>query len=213
MPAPDANTVPDGIVVSDDGVARCRWADSAPEYRAYHDTEWGYPVADDRRLFEKLSLEGFQAGLSWLTILRKREAFRQAFADFDYRVVAGFDEDDVVRLLADAAIVRHRGKIEAVINNARRAIELVDEDGSLARFVWGYEPASHPHELGRGDVQSVTPESRALARELKRRGWRFVGPTTVYAFMQAMGLVNDHLTGCHARERAQAERERFARPE
>ena len=205
--------MPDGIVVGEDGVARCRWADSAPEYRAYHDAEWGYPVADDQRLFEKLSLEGFQAGLSWLTILRKREAFRRAFADFDYTVVAGFGDDDVARLLADAGIVRHRGKIEAVINNAQRAVELVGEHGSLARLIWGYEPAGHPSELGLAAIVSVTPESRALARDLKRRGWRFVGPTTVYAFMQAMGLVNDHLTGCHVRERAQAARGRFARPE
>jgi DNA-3-methyladenine glycosylase I len=191
-------------------VARCWWADSAPEYRAYHDTEWGFPVADDRRLFEKLSLEGFQAGLSWLTILRKREAFRDAFAGFDYAAVARFDEDDVARLLADARIVRHRGKIEAVINNAQRALELVAEHGSLARFVWGFEPAEHPPDLERERLLSITPESKALARDLKRRGWRFVGPTTVYAFMEAMGLVNDHLTGCHARERAQAARAQFA---
>ena len=202
----------DGIVVGDDGVARCSWADSAPEYRAYHDTEWGFPVADDRRLFEKLSLEGFQAGLSWLTILRKREAFREAFAGFDYTAVARFDDDDVARLLGDAGIVRHRGKIEAVINNAGRALELVADHGSLARFVWSFEPSEHPPDLDRASVLSITPESRALARELKRRGWRFVGPTTVYAFMQAMGLVNDHLTGCHARSAATAERERFARP-
>jgi DNA-3-methyladenine glycosylase I len=213
MTASDAMAVPDGIIVGEDGVARCRWADSAPEYRAYHDAEWGYPVADDVRLFEKLSLEGFQAGLSWLTILRKREAFRQAFAGFDYTVVAGFGDDDVARLLADAGIVRHRGKIESVINNAQRAVELVAEHGSLARFIWGYEPDGHPAELDLAALVSVTPESRTLARELKRRGWRFVGPTTVYAFMQAMGLVNDHLTGCHVRERVQTARERFARPE
>jgi DNA-3-methyladenine glycosylase I len=213
MTASDVTAVPDGIVVGEDGVARCRWAESAPEYRAYHDVEWGYPVADDIRLFEKLSLEGFQAGLSWLTILRKREAFRQAFADFDYTVVAGFGQDDVARLLTDAGIVRHRGKIEAAINNAQRAVELVAEQGSLAGFVWGYEPADRPPELGPAAIPSVTPESRALARELKRRGWRFVGPTTVYAFMQAMGLVNDHLTGCHVRERVQAARGRFTPPE
>jgi DNA-3-methyladenine glycosylase I len=213
MTASDAMAVPDGIIVGEDGVARCRWADSAPEYRAYHDAEWGFPVADDVRLFEKLSLEGFQAGLSWLTILRKREAFRKAFAGFDYTVVAGFGDDDVARLLADAGIVRHRGKIESVINNAQRAVELVAEHGSLARFIWGYEPDGHRAELDLAALVSVTPESRALASELKRRGWRFVGPTTVYAFMQAMGLVNDHLTGCHVRERAQAARERFTRPE
>jgi DNA-3-methyladenine glycosylase I len=207
-----SNGLPDGIVVGEDGLARCRWADSAPQYRAYHDAEWGYPVADDVRLFEKLSLEGFQAGLSWLTILRKREAFRRAFANFDYALVAGFGDDDVARLLGDAGIIRHRGKIESVINNAQRAVELVAEYGSLARFMWGYEPGGHPSELNLADMVSVTSESRALARELKRRGWRFVGPTTTYAFMQAMGLVNDHLTGCHVRERAQAARGRFARP-
>jgi DNA-3-methyladenine glycosylase I len=202
----------DGIAVGEDGLARCWWADSAPEYRAYHDSEWGFPVADDRRLFEKLSLEGFQAGLSWLTILRKREAFRDAFDGFDYTRVAQFGEKDVSRLLADASIVRHRGKIEAVINNARRAVELVASEGSIARFVWGFEPGSRADEVRWGDVPSTTAESVALARELKRRGWRFVGPTTVYAFMQAMGLVNDHVTGCHARAAAQAARETFALP-
>jgi DNA-3-methyladenine glycosylase I len=207
----DAAASADGIVVGDDGVARCRWADSAPEYRAYHDTEWGFPVAEDRRLFEKLSLEGFQAGLSWLTILRKREAFRDAFAGFDYARVARFDERDVERLLADAAIVRHRGKIEAVINNGARAIELVEQEGSLATFVWGCEPSA-PVARDPTVLASSTPESHALARELKGRGWRFVGPTTVYAFMQAMGLVNDHLPGCDVRAAAAAARESFVRP-
>jgi len=202
----------DGIVPGDDGVARCWWADSAPEYRAYHDTEWGFPVADEQRLFEKLSLEGFQAGLSWLTILRKREAFRRAFDGFDYGRVARFGERDVERLLGDASIVRHRGKIEAVINNARRATELVAEEGSLARFVWRFEPGTHPAHVERSAVPASTDESRTLARELKRRGWRFVGPTTAYAFMQAMGLVNDHLTGCEVRAAVGAARERFARP-
>ena len=203
---------PDGIVLGEDGVARCWWADSAPEYRGYHDSEWGFPVADDRRLFEKLSLEGFQAGLSWLTILRKREAFRRAFDGFDYERVAAFGESDVERLLADSSIVRHRGKIEAVINNARRAVELVADQGSLARFLWSFEPGVHAPELERGAMLSTSDESRALARELKRRGWRFVGPTTVYAFMQAMGLVNDHLTGCDVRAAARAAREEFVRP-
>jgi DNA-3-methyladenine glycosylase I len=202
----------DGIVIGEDGLARCRWADSAPEYRAYHDTEWGFPVTEDRRLFEKLSLEGFQAGLSWLTILRKREAFRLAFDGFDYARVARFGEKDVERLLADAAIVRHRGKIEAVINNAARAVELVESEGSIARFVWGFEPDTHPAQVRWGEVASTTSESAALARELKRRGWRFVGPTTVYAFMQAMGLVNDHVTGCHVRDAAEAARESLVRP-
>jgi len=183
------------LVRGEDGVARCGWGDSTPDYRAYHDTEWGRPVTDDVRLFEKLCLEGFQSGLSWLTILRKREAFRSAFAGFDFEQVARFGDRDIERLLGDAAIVRHRGKIEATINNARRAVELVEAEGSLAAFVWGFEPdpAGYPSE------QSESAESRALAKELKRRGWRFVGPTTVYAFMQAMGLVNDHLEGCDAR--------------
>jgi DNA-3-methyladenine glycosylase I len=203
-----------GIVVGDDGVARCSWAGSAPEYRAYHDTEWGFPVSDDVRLFEKLSLEGFQAGLSWLTILRKRPAFRAAFKDFDFNTVAGFGERDVTRLLGDAAIVRHRGKIEAVINNARRAVELVSAEGSLAGYVWRFAPdvragALDPAALAR---LSETADSRALAKDLKQRGWRFVGPTTAYAFMQAMGLVNDHLNGCHAQPIAARARADFTRP-
>jgi DNA-3-methyladenine glycosylase I len=200
--------------MGDDGVARCAWATSAPEYVAYHDTEWGFPVGDDIRLFEKLSLEGFQSGLSWLTILRKREAFRAAFAGFDFAQVARFGDRDVARLLGDAGIVRHRGKIEAVINNARRAVELVDREGSLAAFIWRYEPAPrpaalHPVELAR---LSTSPESVALAKDLKRRGWSFVGPTTAYAFMQAMGLVNDHLDGCAIHAQVQAARSGFAKP-
>jgi DNA-3-methyladenine glycosylase I len=202
----------DGIVRGEDGVRRCFWADSAPEYRAYHDREWGFPVADDIRLFEKLSLEGFQAGLSWLTILRKRENFRRAFAGFDFTVVAGFDQSDVARLLDDASIIRHRGKIEAVINNAGRAVELVQDEGSLAAYVWRFEPSRRPRRRDRGDVAADTPESRALAKDLKKRDWRFVGPTTVYAFMQAMGLVNDHLTGCAARAQATAARKEFHSP-
>jgi DNA-3-methyladenine glycosylase I len=188
--------VPESVVLGDDGVARCAWGDSTPEYREYHDHEWGRPVTDDRRLFEKLCLEGFQSGLSWLTILRKREAFRRAFADFDFAQVARYTERDVERLLGDASIIRHRGKIEATINNAQRALELVEAEGSLAAFVWRFEPEA-ARDVSR---PSETAESRALAKELKRRGWRFVGPTTVYAFMQAMGLVNDHLEGCDARE-------------
>ncbi len=183
----------DRLVRGDDGILRCAWGASSPDYCDYHDREWGFPVLDDTRLFEKLSLEGFQAGLSWLTILRKREAFRHAFAGFDFNAVARFDERDVERLLGDAGIVRHRGKIEAVINNAQRAVELVGSEGSLAAFVWRYEPE---RPGGRGEILSETAESKALAKELKRRGWRFVGPTTVYAFMQAMGLVNDHAEGC-----------------
>lgn len=205
---------PDGVAVGEDGAARCYWADSAPEYRAYHDTEWGFPVADDVRLFEKLSLEGFQAGLSWLTILRKRENFRAAFAGFDFREVAGFGAGDIARLLGDAGIIRHRGKIEAVINNAARALELVDAEGSIAHYVWQFEPARHTGRLDRERLAELasTADSAALARDLKRRGWRFVGPTTVYAFMQAMGLTNDHLHGCDARARADSARRAFERP-
>jgi DNA-3-methyladenine glycosylase I len=202
----------DGVVVGDDGVPRCWWGDSAPEYREYHDREWGFPVAEDQRLFEKLSLEGFQAGLSWLTILRKRDAFRRAFAGFDFNIVAEFDERDVERLLGDASIVRHRGKIEAVINNARRAVEMVSDEGSLAGFVWRFEPEPRVGAVGRKAIEAHTEESRALARELKRRGWRFVGPTTVYAFMQAMGLVNDHLEGCAAWAEVERSRAEFRRP-
>jgi DNA-3-methyladenine glycosylase I len=203
----------DGVIACDDGVRRCSWACSTPDYHVYHDLEWGFPVSADTRLFEKLSLEGFQAGLSWLTILRKRDAFREAFAGFDHERVARFDSRDVERLLANADIVRHRGKIEAVINNARRAGELVQAEGSLARYVWGFEPASPdrtPDALGQ--LPATTPESVALAKDLKRRGWRFVGPTTVYAFMQAMGLVNDHREGCDARVTVAQARKRFERP-
>jgi DNA-3-methyladenine glycosylase I len=195
------------IVRGDDGVARCWCADSSPELRAYHDTEWGFPVSDDVRLFEKLALEGFQAGLSWLTILRKREAFRRAFCGFEFERVARFDQSDVGRLLADAEIVRNRAKIEAVINNARRAVEFVQSESSLAHYLWGFEPEPAP-----GELRSVTPESQALARDLKRRGWRFVGPTTVYAFMQAMGLVNDHMNGCDTGGQVDQARARFDRP-
>jgi DNA-3-methyladenine glycosylase I len=196
------------LAAGDDGVLRCWWGASTPEYQAYHDTEWGFPVADDRRLFEKLVLEGFQSGLSWLTILRKRENFRKAFAGFDFEQVATFGDKDVERLLQDAGIVRHRGKIEAAINNAQRAVELVETEGSVAAYVWGFEP---DHER-RTPLLNQTPESQALAKDLKRRGWRFVGPTTVYAFMQAMGLVNDHLEGCVAREPAVKARATFSVP-
>jgi DNA-3-methyladenine glycosylase I len=204
----------DGIDSGDDGVARCWWSASAPEYRDYHDTEWGFPVADDIRLFEKLSLEGFQSGLSWLTILRKREAFRRAFAGFDFERVASFGERDIEQLLGDASIVRHRGKIEAVINNAQRAVEMAGDTGSLASFVWRFEPEPRTRPLTLNGLRALaqTDESKALARELKRRGWRFVGPTTVYAFMQAMGLVNDHLAGCDAHGPVEQARAEFVRP-
>jgi DNA-3-methyladenine glycosylase I len=207
----------DGLVEGEDGITRCWWGGDADlDYRAYHDDEWGLPVTDDVRLFEKLTLEGFQAGLSWLTILRKREAFRQAFAGFDFRRVARFGAHDVERLLGDASIVRHRGKIESAINNARRAEELVDEAGSLAAFVWRFEPPAfaRPRRMTRealGDL-SQTDESRSLAKELRRRGWTFVGPTTVYAFMQAMGLVDDHLDGCASRPRVESARAALRRP-
>jgi DNA-3-methyladenine glycosylase I len=206
-----------GVVLGDDAVARCWWGGgSDPAYRSYHDDEWGMPVTEDVRLFEKLILEGFQSGLSWLTILRKREAFRRAFAGFDFHRVARFGERDVARLLGDASIVRHRGKIESAVNNARRALELVDEAGSLAVFVWQFEPppSARPRRLTRTALEglSQTDESRALAKELKRRGWSFVGPTTVYAFMQAMGLVDDHLEGCAARARVEAARAALVRP-
>ncbi|MCP4434877.1 MAG: DNA-3-methyladenine glycosylase I [Actinomycetia bacterium] len=190
----------DGLAPGPDGRPRCFWGLSAPEYVDYHDTEWGFPTTDDRVLFEKICLEGFQSGLSWLTILRKRENFRAAFDDFDHTVVAGYGEDEVARLLDDAGIVRHRGKIEATINNAGAMVELVAQEGSLSDFVWQYRPdeASRPDRLTWDALSemSTTPESKALAKELKKRGWRFVGPTTAYAFMQAMGLVNDHVVGC-----------------
>jgi DNA-3-methyladenine glycosylase I len=201
----------------DDGRPRCPWGASTPTYAAYHDTEWGFPVVDDRRLFEKLCLEGFQSGLSWITILNKRERFREVFAGFDYEIVAGFGEADVERLLADPGIVRHRGKIEATINNARRARELVDEAGSLAAHVWSYEPttASRPDVLTPDvlSTMSTSPESVALSKDLKRRGWRFVGPTTVYAFMQAMGLVDDHIEGCFVRPEVERARDALVRPQ
>ena len=204
-----------GLVRGADGVTRCWWAGSDPLYVKYHDEEWGQPVIDDSRLFEKICLEGFQAGLSWLTILRKREAFRRAFAGFDIARVAGFGAPDVERLLGDAGIVRHRGKIESTINNAKRAQELVAEHGSLAAYIWGWEPraASRPHRLTRAALMrlGVTREAAAFSKDLKRRGWTFIGPTTAYAFMQAMGLVNDHLDGCAVRAAVERARSRVAR--
>jgi DNA-3-methyladenine glycosylase I len=203
-----------GLFTAPDGLSRCFWCAATPAYQRYHDTEWGFPVSDDRRLFEKLCLEGFQAGLSWLTILNKREAFRRAFAQFDPVAVAGFTAADVERLLQDAGIVRHRGKIESIINNARRVLELADECGSLAAYAWRFEPApaSRPRQLTLAALKALTssPESLAMSKDLKRRGWSFVGPTTVYAFMQAMGLVNDHLDGCHVRAPAGAARAALA---
>jgi DNA-3-methyladenine glycosylase I len=195
------------------GPRRCGWADGGdPLYATYHDAEWGRPVLDDTRLFEKLCLEGFQAGLSWLTILRKREAFRAAFAGFDPERVARFDDDDIERLVTDAGIVRHRGKITSAIGNAQRARDLQVEAGSIAAYVWSFEPDDRPMPTVVADIPSITPESKALSRDLKRRGWTFVGPTTVYAFMQAMGLVNDHVEGCWVRTEVEAERSALARP-
>jgi DNA-3-methyladenine glycosylase I len=200
-----AEPVSDGLWTAEDGTVRCAWCRSDPAYVAYHDTEWGVPTHDDRALFEKICLEGFQSGLSWLTILRKRENFRLAFAGFDFERVARFNGHDVRRLLKDAGIVRHRGKIESTINNARRCEDLVEEFGSLGNYVWRFEPAARarPKRLTWDVLKTMatTPDSIALSRDLRRRGWTFVGPTTMYAFMQAMGLVNDHLHGCHARKR------------
>ncbi|WP_426338616.1 DNA-3-methyladenine glycosylase I [Pseudoduganella sp. S-14] len=193
-----------------DGGARCRWCGAAPEFLHYHDAEWGFPVVDDSRLFEKICLEGFQSGLSWRTILAKRENFRRAFHDFDIERIARFSERDVERLLHDEGIVRHRGKIEAVINNARCARELIASEGSLARFVWKFEPS--PGATAAPQSVTTSAEAMALSKALKKQGWKFVGPTTVYAFMQAMGLVNDHSHGCVVRARVESARSRFKRP-
>jgi DNA-3-methyladenine glycosylase I len=206
----------EGLLAGPDGRLRCSWAGNDPLYVAYHDEEWGRPTTDDRYLFEKLCLEGFQSGLSWLTILRKRENFRRAFANFDTDALAAFGPTEVERLLADAGIVRHRGKIESVLNNARRARELRKEAGSLAAFVWRYQPdpASRPERFDWATLRTLasTPESTALSKELRKRGWSFVGPTTVYAFMQAVGIVNDHVERCWVREKVEAEREKFSVP-
>ena len=211
----DAGLVP-GLVRGADGIERCSWAGEHADYIKYHDREWGVPVADDRLLFEKICLEGFQSGLSWLTILRKRGNFREAFSGFDIERVAAYSERDVDKLLRNRGIVRHRGKIESTINNARRACEMASSCGSLAAFFWQWEPdeASRPSVLDHAALLTLTKsaESIAMAKELKRRGWRFVGPTTAYAFMQAMGLVNDHIEGCRARGAIGARRARFQRP-
>jgi DNA-3-methyladenine glycosylase I len=201
------------LAVDEKGVARCRWGASTPEYQGYHDNEWGLPVGDDTRVFEKLCLEGFQAGLSWLTILRKREAFRTAFASFDPRVVARFDDDDIARLLGDSGIIRHRGKIVATIANAQATVRLAEQGISLAAFVWGYEPATRPAPKTVSDIPAWTAESKALSGELRRRGFRFVGQTTAYAAMQSLGLVNDHLVGCHSRATTELARAHFEVPE
>ena len=196
-------------ITGPDGKPRCRWSGSAPDFMHYHDTEWGFPVDDDRRLFEKLSLEGFQSGLSWRTILAKRENFRAVFHDFDFHRIAHFTERDVQRLLGNEGIIRHRGKIEAVINNARRAVELADREGSLAAFLWRYEA---PPRKAPTQAVATSAESVALSKALKKDGWKFVGPTTMYAFMQAMGLVDDHVEHCAVRAKVEKARKAFKRP-
>lgn len=206
----------DGLWEGEDGLLRCAWHGGLPDYVAYHDHEWGLPVADDQRLFEKLCLEGFQAGLSWLTILRKRDNFREAFSGFDFETLAGLDEAQIDRHLANPGIIRHRSKIASVFNNARRAVELAEERGGLASYFWSFEPdARHrPSRIDIGFIRNnpTTEVSTRISKDLKKRGWSFVGPTTVYAFMQAMGLVNDHLEGCICRPRVEAARQAFTRP-
>ncbi len=201
---------------AEDGITRCWWGNDHLDYRLYHDEEWGHPVADDFLLFEKICLEGFQSGLSWLTILRKRENFREAFVGFDFNKIASFNDDNVASLLLNDGIVRHRGKIEATINNAHRALEIVDEFGSLGAYIWGWEPSTPESHIGKGDYNhphpSITKTSQALSKDLKRRGWKYFGPTTAYAFMQAMGLVNDHVEGCAYREKVEAMRCEFKSP-
>jgi DNA-3-methyladenine glycosylase I len=202
----------DSLVVGEDGWGRCGWGCSTPEYQAYHDDEWGRPVVDEVRIFETLCLEGFQSGLSWLTILRRREGFRRAFAGFEPTIVAGFGESDVERILSDSAVVRHRGKIVATINNARATNQLHDEGFSLAALLWNHEANAEVPPKAMEDIPPSTPESKALSADLRRKGFKFVGPTTAYAAMQALGVVNDHLEGCHFRTVALSERSRFRPP-
>lgn len=204
------------VHTAEDGITRCSWAKDQLDYRNYHDVEWGRPVSNDFQLFEKICLEGFQSGLSWLTILRKRENFRQAFANFDFNKIADYNEDNVSQLLQNSGIIRHRGKIEATINNAHRALELVEEFGSLAAYIWQWEPASPEPHIGKGEyshpIPSITRTSELLSKDLKNRGWKFFGPTTAYAFMQAMGLVNDHMEGCAFRKIVESIRSEFEAP-
>jgi DNA-3-methyladenine glycosylase I len=205
-----------GLIQDEAGQYSCKWHGGLADYQLYHNQEWGYPVSDDIRLFEKISLEGFQSGLSWLTVLRKRENFRAAFAGFDFEKVAAFDEADIERCLADKGIIRHRGKIASTINNARRAIELRKEFGSLARYFWQYEPQAdaRPSQFDFATLRTLgfTDVSTRISKDLKKRGWSFVGPTTIYAFMQAMGLVNDHIEGCFCRPLVEKRRLEFKRP-
>lgn len=211
-----ANNLAEGLIKGEDGKIRCFWPGEYPDYLDYHDNEWGLPVADDHRLFEKICLEGFQSGLSWLTILRKRDNFREAFDDFDFTRVSRFRARNVEKLLKNAGIIRHRGKIESTVNNAKRACEMADEFGSLGAYFWQWEPeaSARPKRLDYETLKSLskTAESTALSKDLKKRGWSFVGPTTAYAFMQAMGMVNDHIEGCFAREKVEKARNAFKRP-
>ena len=204
------------LQTGEDSITRCYWGKVDLDYQKYHDEEWGRPTIDDFRLFEKICLEGFQSGLSWLTILRKRENFRKAFAGFDFNKVAQYNDENVAQLLQNSGIIRHRGKIEATINNAHRAIEIVDEFGSLCTYIWQWEPKSKEPHIGKGDydhpIPSITKTSQALSKDLKKRGWKFFGPTTAYAFMQAMGLVNDHMEGCAFREVVIGERQKLDLP-
>ncbi|MBO6919241.1 MAG: DNA-3-methyladenine glycosylase I [Rhizobiaceae bacterium] len=206
----------DGLITGEDGITRCAWAGSSADYLDYHDNEWGHPVADDTRLFEKICLEGFQSGLSWITILRKRENFRKAFAGFDIPTVAKFGDKEIEELVQDAGIIRHRGKIKSVINNANRALEMQEEFGSLAIYFWAQEPdeSERPKVCDFETLRTLgkTERSTAISKDLKKRGWSFVGPTTVYAFMQAMGMVNDHLEGCYHRQVVEEKRAAFIRP-
>ncbi|MEO0545586.1 MAG: DNA-3-methyladenine glycosylase I [Pseudomonadota bacterium] len=207
---------PKGMVAGPDGIWRCFGKENEPDYAHYHDTEWGMPQDDDQRLFEKICLEGFQSGLSWLTILRKRENFREAFDDFDYHRIAAYTDEDVERLVTNAGIIRHRGKIVSTINNAKRAIEMEKAEGSLGAWFWAFEPGPF-NRPAVADYESIsaltkTEASTRMSKELKKRGWSFVGPTTCYAFMQAMGLVNDHFEDCPWREKVEKARRAFRRP-
>ena len=205
-----------GLIRDSQNLSRCSWCGNDPLYQLYHDEEWGRPVSNDVQLFEKICLEGFQAGLSWITILRKRENFREAFLGFDFYKVALFTDKDVERLLKNEGIIRHRGKIEATINNAQKIPDIIDEYGSFAHFLWQYEPDSkdRPTQITHKTLQTITQsaESERLSKDLKKRGFKFVGPTTMYAFMQAMGLVNDHIEGCHIRSQVEQDRKTFQRP-
>ncbi len=217
MAGSNSKKLPKGLIEGDDGAVRCFWHDNKPDYQIYHDDEWGMPQDDNHRLFEKICLEGFQSGLSWLTILRKRENFRAGFADFDYHKVAKFGDSDVERLVHDAGIIRHRGKIVSTINNAKRALEMERDEGSLGKWFWSWEEAANadrPTKLDHASLMTLgkTETSTRMSKELKKRGWSFVGPTTCYAFMQAMGIVNDHLEGCRFRDRVDAARAAFKRP-